>query len=371
MESRKHICHVTTVHARYDTRVFVKQCVSLAKSGYEVTLVVADGKGDEVCRGVTIKDIGKPASRLSRFTKVAIKAKNFALALNADIYQLHDPELTPFFFISALRGRKVFFDIHEDLQGQVFRKYWLPKWAAYIILPFIKIWEWLCAKLFEGLISVTPKLVKRYRGYTKNVVEVRNYPLSSEFEETISTNYKQRPKTIFYVGGITLDRGIGVMLDALRQLPEVKLNLAGRFSNGELEDFCQSHPSWGQVNYHGWCDRDQVAALMAQSRVGMVVLSATGDYEDALPVKMFEYMASGLPVICSAFPLWTSIVDEAGCGCYVSPENVEELVKEIRFLMENVEEANDMGQRGKSAVLEKFDWNVEFNKLENLYKTVL
>lgn len=371
MKTGKHICHVTTVHARYDTRVFVKQCVSLAQADYKVTLIVADGKGDEVKQGVTIRDVGKPKGRLSRFTKSATLAKQLALSLNADLYQLHDPELTPFFFIPAMRGRKVVFDIHEDLQGQVFRKYWLPKWAAYCILPFIKVWEWVCAKLFKGLVSVTPKLVSRYLGYTSNVVEVRNYPLASEFDCSDSKDYLERPKSIFYVGGITLDRGIGVMLDALVELPDVRLNLAGRFSNGELEEFCQSHPAWKQVDYHGWCSRDQVAELMSQSRVGMVVLSATGDYEDALPVKMFEYMASGLPVICSAFPLWMSIVDEANCGRYVAPENAKQLAQEIRFLMENEQAALNMGESGKQSVTEKFDWRVEFNNLEGLYQSIL
>ncbi|MCY7294390.1 glycosyltransferase family 4 protein [Alteromonas sp. a30] len=371
MGSVKHICHVTTVHARYDTRVFVKQCASLAKAGFKVTLVVADGKGDEVCQGVEIRDIGKPTGRFARITKMAVLAKNTALSLKADIYQLHDPELTPYFFIPALRGRKVVFDIHEDLQGQIFRKYWLPKWAAYLLLPFVKVWEWLCARLFEALISVTPKLVNRYLTYTENVTEVRNYPLASEFSSADLSDYCQRPKSIFYVGGITLDRGIKTMLDALQRLPDVRLNLAGRFSNGELEGFCQSHPSWAQVDYHGWCSRDDVAALAQKSRIGIVVLSATGDYEDALPVKMFEYMASGLPVICSDFPLWKSIVDEAQCGFYIAPENAKALADKIQTLMSEEDTAKSMGDNGRRAVSEKFEWHVEFNELKALYERLL
>lgn len=46
------ICHITTVHPnRYDVRIFEKECVTLAKNGYEVTLIVNDKLQDEQCKG--------------------------------------------------------------------------------------------------------------------------------------------------------------------------------------------------------------------------------------------------------------------------------------------------------------------------------
>jgi hypothetical protein len=43
----KKIAHLTSAHPRYDTRIFIKMCTSLAMSGYKVSLIVADGQGSE------------------------------------------------------------------------------------------------------------------------------------------------------------------------------------------------------------------------------------------------------------------------------------------------------------------------------------
>ena len=53
------VCHLTSAHNRYDTRIFLKECSSLAKNGYEVSLIVADNLGDESKSGVKILDVGK------------------------------------------------------------------------------------------------------------------------------------------------------------------------------------------------------------------------------------------------------------------------------------------------------------------------
>ena len=63
------VCHLTSVHTRHDTRIFLKECQSLSSNGYKVSLVVSDGLGDEYKEGVNILDVGKNNSgRLSRFT---------------------------------------------------------------------------------------------------------------------------------------------------------------------------------------------------------------------------------------------------------------------------------------------------------------
>ena len=61
-----HSVHLTSVHPRYDIRIFYKQCRSLASHGYSVTLIVADDKGDELKDGVNILDAGRLPGRLKR-----------------------------------------------------------------------------------------------------------------------------------------------------------------------------------------------------------------------------------------------------------------------------------------------------------------
>ena len=61
------ITHLTSAHPRHDIRIFVKECASLAAAGHEVTLIVADGQGEEINRGVRFHDVGpKTGGRLAR-----------------------------------------------------------------------------------------------------------------------------------------------------------------------------------------------------------------------------------------------------------------------------------------------------------------
>lgn len=64
------VCHVTNIHPRYDTRIFIKECTSLVNAGYDVTLLVADGKSDEIKNGVNIISVSDiPKSRFQRIIK--------------------------------------------------------------------------------------------------------------------------------------------------------------------------------------------------------------------------------------------------------------------------------------------------------------
>ena len=90
------ITHLTSAHPRYDTRIFIKMCSSLAAQSYDISLVVADGEGDEFINGVSIFDVGaKTGGRLTRMTTTVKRVFEKARELDADIYHLHDPELIP------------------------------------------------------------------------------------------------------------------------------------------------------------------------------------------------------------------------------------------------------------------------------------
>ena len=105
--------------------------------------------------------------------------------------------------------------------------------------------------------------------------------------------------------------------------------------------------------------------------VGLVVLHPTRNYLDALPVKMFEYMAAGLPVIASDFPLWRKIIDGAGCGLLVDPLDPQAIAEAIDWVLAHPEEAEAMGRRGREAVEAIYNWERESETLVNLYKQFL
>ena len=98
-----------------------------------------------------------------------------------------------------------------------------------------------------------------------------------------------------------------------------RLRLGGRISEPGLEAELRALPGWRHVDYLGWLDRSAVRSVLGEARVGLVTLQPVRNYSDGQPVKLFEYMAAGVPVVASDFSQWRRFVDDAGTGVMVDP----------------------------------------------------
>jgi hypothetical protein len=163
---RSKIVHLTSVHSPSDIRIFFKECRSLAAAGYEVVLVAPGGK-DRFVEGVQVRAITKAARRLERMTKIVWAVYRAAIRERAEIYHFHDPELIPVGLLLRLRGKRVIYDIHEDVPRDIRSKYYLPVWARSFIGNVVEIIENFAARRFSALVSVTPHITKRFRTLTR------------------------------------------------------------------------------------------------------------------------------------------------------------------------------------------------------------
>jgi len=362
------VCHLTSVHIPDDVRIYQKEARSLAKAGYEVTLV-APALKEAALEGVRWHRLPRPHSRLDRFWRIVAAAYRAALASGAKVVHIHDPELLFVGLALKLQGRKVVWDAHEDLPRQVMSKYWLPRplrrpvaWVAGVFVRAI-------TRTFDAIVAATPAIAKSFPPH-KTVV-VQNYPLLSEFSSLERIPYGERPNRVVYVGGITAIRGAMEMVRAMEYLPQdlkARFVLAGSFSPPELEQAVRSLKGWRHVDFLGWRDRKSVSAILASSRVGVVVFYPEPNHMEAQPNKLFEYMAAGIPVVASNFPRWREIIEGAGCGLMVDPLDPRAIADAIQWLLVHPKEAEEMGKRGREAVLEKYNWDKEAEKLLNMYR---
>lgn len=369
---RVKVCHMTTVHTRYDIRIFRKMCLSLAKNGYNVNLLVADGLGYEINSGVTIFDLGKPIGRLDRMLNVTKRLLKKAIEIDAEVYHFHDPELIPAARKLLKKGKIVIMDAHEDFPKQILGKPYLKPYVKKALSIFFNMYENFATKGFSTIICATNTIGAKFTKFNKNVIVINNYPIVNELFSKELLNQDQRSKNVCYVGGISKIRGIEEIVNAAEKSVELeKLVVAGNFNSKKLGEEIRKLEGWKKVEELGSIDRNGVKNVLSKSIAGLVTFLPQENHIDSQPNKMFEYMSAGIAVIGSNFPLWKEIIEVNDCGICIDPLNPDEIANGIDYLILNPEVASKMGMNGRKAVLDKYNWEKEEQKLFKAYESLL
>lgn len=364
----KKICHMTSVHMAEDVRIFHKECTSLAKAGYDVYLV-APGESREK-NGIHIIGVGRPSGgRLNRMLVFSQKVFQTALAVDADVYHFHDPELLPYGLKLKKRGKTVIFDSHEDTLESILEKSWLPsplRRAAYHWFKYKQ--ETICRQL-DAVISVTPSIVEYFQAINSRTVQITNFPIFIDLPSV-----SRQRDTLIFAGGISPDWNHHILLQVLEKLPNVRYLLYGSGGQDYLK-MLQAMPAWNQVDYFGSIPYSEIPVKLSSAQIGIALTSYShnSDWKNGTMgnTKIFEEMMMGLPVVCTDYVLWKEFVERHRCGICVNPQSAEEIFSAIVYLLDHPEEASQMGKNGRQAVKEEFNWSTEEKKLLTLYREIL
>lgn len=361
----KKVCFLTSVHPVFDVRIFHKEAKTLVKADYDVTLIVQHDKNEAV-DGIRIIPLPKPKNRFERMTKTAWLLFRLALKQKADVYHFHDPEFVPVGIVLSLLGNKVIYDVHEDVPKQILDKEWIRNVGLRKFIAFVtSVVQQMGTFLFSGIVAATPHIAKKFN--PSKTVLIRNLPIVSLIDSTKPLEIKKEKPIIIYAGGLTRAKGIEEIIQAMEFIGDrAELWLLGKWVSEEFKKECEDLVGWSYSKNLGYVALSEVYNFARAADIALCMFHPTGNYIDSLPIKTFEYMAMSLPIIMSHFPYWREVFGE--CALFADPHDSKDIAETILYLLDNPKLAEQMGTNGRKAVLEKYNWETESEKLLEVYR---
>jgi glycosyltransferase involved in cell wall biosynthesis len=384
------IAHLTSVHTPFDTRIFHKECKTLVKAGYAVVLIVPHDC-DETVDGVRIRAVPQPRNRLERMVRTVGHVYRMALAEDADVYHFHDPELLPVGFLLQRRGKPVIYDMHEDNVTAIRQKSYLPRPVRPLLASLLDTVEKRLSRSFH-IVLAERYYARRYPGQTT----VLNYPVRSSLpavarEAPITSTIEgtaawPRPSAgarpserirLLFTGKVARMRGALNHARIVTYLKNVEVHIVG-YCDRHLADEMRQRAGDGRDRLHidgegVYVPYDRILGYYTQGgwTAGLALFMPNPHDMEKELTKLFEYMGVGIPIICSDFPVWRALIEETGTGLCVDPLDPKSIADAVEYLVAHPEEAERMREKGRLAVREKYNWDLEAHKLLSLYERSL
>ncbi len=375
MTQKKKICHITTVHSPFDVRIFHRECKTLVSYGYKVTLVAPHTR-DEISDGVYIRSIAKNSNKIKRFLFTIWQAYFKALKENAIIYHFHDPELIPIgLLLKILHKKIVIYDVHEHYSEIITQR--LPKFLQNSLVKwFLKfILEKVPTKFFDLLVFPTSSLMYEYNTTSKGIILIN---LPSKYDCHTSTfPWKEKMYDIVFVGTISPPRMrflVEVATELAKFIPKFKWLLVG-IPNSTIIWMFKNYDRYFLEDYFTFVPRvpfNEVLEYLKRSRIGFNYHPVEKRFEVAIPMKVFEYMAVGLPVVTSSLPELENLLINKKHVFMINSQKPIDFAKPILSLLQNPKEAELLGVSAQKYIQEYLNWeNISAPKILSSYFTLL
>ena len=348
------IAHISVVHPYYDTRISYRMSQMLS-ANYDVHLYIPQADKLE------ITSISKHSVALIKnlFLRLIFIHTSLFFRIVKGKYKLlhfHDPELLPMASLFSFLGKKVVFDVHENLPEQFqSKKFGTFSWR---IFNFFK-------KHFSSKINWVIAEESYSSWLNKPITCILNY---ADFNSlTPFINDVRSGNKFFYVGGISEKRGLLLFEKVLKTLKskniEAEIHLFGRIYDHHITALKNEEIG---LFYHGEKTLKEAAEFSKNCIAGLAILLPDGNYNQSFPTKAFEYVALKLPIIISNFDYYQSLFSNEK-AISVNPESELELENAMVKILNEPEMAKIMSENAYQFGMKNFNWNTELKKLIDLY----
>lgn len=383
---------ISDSHSMFDDRIYWKESVSLRSAGYELThICVGDCEKTFITpEGIRIVQVRRQLFFDNRIVNKLFKSLfrkdvydlllNLAVAERASVYHLDDwrllqlvgplkklpwkPKLIYEVFDPFVQNMK---DYNSGSNSAVRTVFWL--YAKYL-----RWWQYRKASRCDALIFTEENLAKQFAAHI---------PLRTE----ILYNYTNLPPAqkrvkkydVIYTGSITRFRGAMQMLEAARICTETYSSVQFLFVGtvtpanliAEMNDFIHRNGLQANVELKDAVPFSEIGLLYEQSRIGLGIFMPIPTHRIIMPIKTFEYMHYGLPLVASNFGHIGDIVVTNNAGLTVDPTSPQAIANAIMLLLSDESLYSELSENGQKAVAEKYRWEQEVEKLLALYAELL
>lgn len=367
------------MHPDFDKRVW--RHAKLAKNvGFDVRLICPwDVPVGKVKDGVNLIPFQRVKGRIRRllFIQFVILFEVIKSFRKTDLYHFHDIDILPLMTMLSF-FKPVVYDIHENYHDEMLDRDWIPKLMRRPLYYLVKYSQWIMTRKIKNIVCVVPVQEQELRGKRINSVLIRNFA-SIDIVSKNKPDYESRKNVVIFTGGHYKSNGSELILDIIDELcvkrnRDVKFLLSSKFTSAQYKTFIYKNISKRGLNsfieFFPQVDPEGLLHYINMAKIGISPNLNVVKQRKALPTKVFEYMASGVPSVVTDLPLIRETCSGLKFGMLVSdaPKCFANAIEDLLF--ENPWSAN-MSKLLVSNFEKTLSWESQGENLKNFYTTIL
>jgi glycosyltransferase involved in cell wall biosynthesis len=373
----KVVC-VSSARAAHHPRHHYRLAASLAAAGYEVVMLAQPDLTPGHEDAVPISYLPIRSNRLTRIASAPLSLLR-ALRSRPDAIYVLTLDLLPWAaLLRVIRpGIAVVYDSNDEYDTFMLIKEWLPR----PVRPALRrIFRWLepwLARRLDAATTALPATQEKFEAAGVRSTLVRNFPPADIVDDS------PRGPTFSYevlLGGSLPEEQIPLLVETARLLKQRQGQpirwLTAIRNCGEADRLMLEHlldEAGVREDFDLRYNRPftEMKELMARSRIGFVLYPSGVNYASRIPIRIFEYMAAGVPFVASDHPTTRLFTEGHDVAVLVPAGDTGAFAEALGALLDDPERQREMSERGPQLVRESYNWELESRRLTTVFDELL